>query len=99
MLVAAAVVEVIVGVDDVVDVAGLQSEKRQLPWNRLCLALLRLLEGQDPFHVLAVVAGVEDVAAVLVLDQDRIAGKPELAAGSAVPEGVKAVYDQRSAIE
>ena len=99
VLVPAAMIEVVVRVDDVVDVAGLQPELGELAGNGLRLILDRLLEGQHAHHMVEVVAGVEHVAAVLMLDQHGIAGKADLAARPAVPEGVVAVDDQRSPIE
>src|SRR6476646_8154629 len=87
MLVPAAMIEVVVRIDDVVDVAGLEAELGELAGNGLRRILDRLLEGQYAHHMIEVVAGVEHVAAVFMLDQNRIAGKADLPARPAVPEG------------
>src|ERR1700683_3388007 len=99
MLVAAAMIEMIMGVDDIVDVGGFEAELGKLPRNALRGVLDRLLEGQYPHHVVEVVAGVEDIAAVGVLDEHAVAGKLDFTAGTAVPEGVIAVDHQRAAVE
>ena len=99
MLIAAAMIEVIVRVDHVIDVLRLQSERAQLAEHRLFGILQRLFERQHAHDVVIVVAGIEDIAAVLVLDEHRIAGKANFAGGAAVPEHVKAVDHKRSAIE
>src|SRR5580704_3446016 len=99
MLVAAAMIEVIVRVDDVVDVAGFQAQLGQLAGDGLRCVLYRFLEGQYPHDMVEIVAGVEDIAAVGVLDEHAVAGKPDFTGRAAVPEGVKAVDHQRPAVE
>src|SRR5260370_9249143 len=99
MLVAAAVIEVIVGVDDVVDVAGFQAQVGKLSGDGLRGVLDRFLEGQYPHDMVEIVAGVENIAAVGMLDEHAVAGKPDLTGRAAVPEGVKAVDHQRAAVE
>src|ERR1700722_11838076 len=99
MLVAAAMIEMVVGVDDIVDVAGVESKIRQLPREGLRGILDRFLEGQHPHHMIEIIAGVEQVAPVCVFDQYAITRKAHLASGSAVPESMKPVDDQRPAVE
>ncbi len=66
----------------------------------VCAWLLdRLFEGQHAHDMVEIIAGVEHVAAIGMLDQHRIAGKAHLAARTAIPEGVEAVDDQRAAVE
>ncbi len=89
MLVAAAVIEMVVGVDDIVDVIGREAEICQLSREGLQGILDRLLEGQHPHHMVEIVAGVEEVAPVGVFDQHAVARKAQLARRSAVPERVK----------
>src|ERR1700736_4584428 len=95
MLVAAAMIEMIVGVDDVVDVAGFQAQLGQLPGDGLRSVLDRLLERQHAHDVVEIVAGVENIAAVRMLDEHAVTGEPELAGGAAVPKGMETVDYQR----
>src|SRR5450631_3999399 len=92
-------IEMIVGIDHVVDVAGFQAELGKLPGNALRGVLDRLLERQYPHHMVKIVAGVEYVAAVGVLDQHAVTGKAHLAGRPTVPERVKPVDHQRPAVE
>ena len=71
----------------------------KLAERRLLGRLQRLLERQHALDVLEIIAGIEDVTAVLVLDEDGVAGKADFAGGPAVPENVKAVDYQRAAVE
>ena len=56
-------------------------------------------KGSTLHDVVVVVAGIDQEAALRVLDQDRIDGKADLAAGAAVPVDVIAVEDERAAVE
>src|ERR1700693_817391 len=99
VLVAAAMIEMIVGVDDVVDIAGFQPQLGKLSGDGLRGVLDRLLEAQHPHHVVEIVARVENITAVGMVDEHAVAGKPDLAAGATVPESVIAVDHQRPAVE
>ena len=59
----------------------------------------RFFERQRLHDVIVVVAGIEQVASVVMFDQDGIAREAKLAARSPVPERVKSVDHQGSSIE
>ena len=92
-------VEVVVRVDDVVDVLRAFADQGQRTRDRLFGRLHGLLEGQHLHDVVIVVAGVEEVEAVLVLDQDRVGGEAHLAARTPVPEGLEAIDHQTAAVQ
>ena len=89
----------IVRVDHIIDVLWFESQQAKLAQRRLLGGLKGLFERQDTHDVVVVVAGIEHVTAVLMLDEDRVAGKADLARGPEIPEHVKTVNHQRSAIE
>jgi hypothetical protein len=99
VLVPAAVIEMVVGVNDEIDVAWLQSDLCQGSRNRLLLRLRRLLEGQHAHDVVIVIARVVEITAVLVLNQNGIAREAKLAARTSIPECMETVDHQRAAIE
>ena len=99
MAVPAAVVEVVVRVDDVVDVLGPVAGERQRAHQRLVLRLDRLLEGQHGVDVVAVEAGVEEIEPVGVVDQHAVDGEAHFACRPAVPVDVEAVDHQRAAVQ
>jgi hypothetical protein len=49
--------------------------------------------------VIEIVAGVVDVITVRVIDENGVAGKPDLAARAGIPEGVEPIHDEGPTIE
>src|SRR5262245_8087427 len=99
VLVPAAMIEVVVRVNDVVDVLRTQAQGRELAGYRLRLRLDRLLERQHALDMIEVVAGIEDEPPVLVFDQHGVTGKAEFAPRPTVPERMEAVDNERSTVE
>src|ERR1700761_8390898 len=99
MLVAAAMIEMKMRIDDVVDVVGPQANQRKLTRNGLFFGLHRQAESQGALNVIEVITRVVDKAAVLMLDQDRIDRKSDLAARPGIPESMEPVHDERPAVE
>ena len=99
MAVPAAMVEVVVRVDDEIDILRPVAGEGEGAEKRLFLRLQRLLEGQHGIHVVAVEAGVEEIEPVGMVDQHAVDGKAHLARRSPVPVDVEAVDDQGAAVE
>jgi len=99
MLVAATMIEVKVRVDDVIDVLGPHAEKQKLAWDGLSLRLHRLGEGQRALDVVQIIASVVNVIAVPMIDQDRVAGKSDLTAGTGIPERMQSIHHHSPAVE
>ena len=99
MAVPAAMVEVVVRVDDVVDVLRPVAGERERADEGLLLGLQRLLEGQHRVHMVAVEAGVEEIEPVGMVDQHAVDGEAHLTRRPPVPVNVEAVDHQRAAVE
>ena len=95
----AAMIEVVVRVDDVIDVLRPIAGERERADKGLLLRLNGLLEGQHGIHVVAVEAGIEEIEPVGVVDQHAVDGKAHLARRPPVPVDVEAVDHQRAAVE
>ncbi len=75
-------VEMEMRVEDDVDVLRLQPEQLQRAGDGLVLASgCGFSKGSTFMHMVVVVAGVDQEAALVVLDQDRVDGKADFAAG------------------
>ena len=99
VLVAAAMIEMIMRVDHVFDILWSEFQQTKLAERRLLGGLKGLFERQHTHDVVVVVPGIEHVTAIPMFDEDRVAGKADLARGAEIPEHVKAIDHQRSAIE
>ena len=50
-------------------------------------------------NVIEIVAGIVNVTAVSMIDQNGVAGKSDLATGAGIPEGMEPVHDEGPTIE
>jgi hypothetical protein len=99
MLIAAAVIEMKMRIYDVVDVVGPQAEQRKLTRDGLFFSLHWQTECQGALNVIEIITRIVDVKAVLMLDEDRVDRKSDLATRPGIPKGMEAVHDEGPAVE